>query len=153
VKENEQLHERLEELYLLVESWRRSIGVNALPYFKVMRGEIDYNQALDLTIQFGKDIQLNHNRIPMLINLYFPQLKPVHAGVLKVTEEMNAILAEHKQVYRQGGTRAPEFVAPLREAVLKLESAGSAFHEEISRIAREWSSIDKPIAPQRLSGL
>jgi hypothetical protein len=47
-KGQEFIREKLEELYLLHEAWLNALATSYLPIISVMKGEITYNQALDM---------------------------------------------------------------------------------------------------------
>ena len=50
-KEKEFIRDKLEELYLLQEAWLNALATSYLPVLNVMKGEITYNQALDMFIE------------------------------------------------------------------------------------------------------
>jgi hypothetical protein len=68
------LIDRGEELYTLIHKWKISFSSNVLHYSIVMRGEIDYNSALDAVNAAGKDNMSSFERIDLIIKVYFPEL-------------------------------------------------------------------------------
>ena len=64
--------EKLEELHVLSQQWSICLFNHLMPYFRVMEGEIDYNKALDMTIESGKNSTNEFYRLRMLVEIYFP---------------------------------------------------------------------------------
>ncbi|HAW53379.1 MAG TPA: hypothetical protein DCX54_13800 [Flavobacteriales bacterium] len=69
------LRERGEELYVSILKYTNFMVSDHSPYAKVMKGDLEYNQALDLTIESANNQKFDAQRITMLTNLYFPSLK------------------------------------------------------------------------------
>jgi hypothetical protein len=95
IKSNEILREKLEELYLLFMAWSTNLENTYINYTRGMNGYLDYETVLDLEIQRGKEITDNFDRIIMLIDLYFPNLRDEYNIVNDAKSSANEILLEY----------------------------------------------------------
>ena len=50
-------HQRLEDVFVAFKTHTRQLGMMWVPYFSVMTGKLNYNQALDEVIAVGKEIK------------------------------------------------------------------------------------------------
>lgn len=100
-----------------------------------MKGELDYNQALDLTMGKGTKGIADFDRLQMLIDVYFPALLETFNRLLKVRGLMNKILSQHKTEYKQGLPDGSKFVEPMFDALDHIEKVGEQLKKEI--IAQE----------------
>ena len=113
IKIKEIIRKKLEELYLLTDTWITAIITNWLPYHKVMLGELTYNQALDITIQQGENYKYEFSRIKMLIDLYFPSVLEKYNELLKAKNSVNQILDTHKRDYKKGNINGLKYAEPF----------------------------------------
>ena len=127
--------EKLEELYVLVAKYTKLLGSHCLPYMSVMEGKLDYNQALDLTIESGNKETPDSDRLQMLIDLYFPGLRETFKQLLDVRGKINEVLALHKAEYTRGCLDGRKFVDPMLAALALLDKTGERLKNEI--IAQE----------------
>ena len=88
--------EKLEELYMLAVKYTKALGSHCLPYMSVMEGKLDYNQALDLTIESGNKETFDFDRLQMLIDVYFLKLRESFKQLIDVRDKMNEIMALHR---------------------------------------------------------
>ena len=79
-----------------------------------MRGDLDYNQGLDIQIKHNTEKDYNHETATMLINIYFPQLRPAFEAILHRRDEINRIQAVFKAAYKRGTSGEP-FVQPFSQ--------------------------------------
>ncbi len=120
-KENryeELFREQLEELYIQSNRYLSSLWGHYLPYAKVMNGELTFNQALDMTIERASKKDYDPNRVTMLINMYFPQIKPEFEKIIDIRNKLNRIIDKFKAQYKTGtpdGTRWLQAFQPLFE--------------------------------------
>jgi hypothetical protein len=130
-KEREFIKDKLEELYLLHEAWVNALATSYLPVLKVMKGEITYNQALDMFIEDNKARQVDFKRLQMLIDLYFPAIKPAFEKLSAARDRTNEIKAAHKREYKRGNTDGSEYVVPFIEAQKELLRESAVLKEQI----------------------
>ncbi len=135
LKSQEARRVRVEELYLLASAWIIAVLTYSLPYLRVMKGDLSYNQALDITNSTGAGSGVDFKRLEMLIHIYFSELRGTFAALLEVRDRTNSILSAHRENYRQGEINGTQFVAPLLAAQAAFESVGESFKSAV--IARE----------------
>lgn len=127
--------EKLEELYVLAIKYKKLLGSNCLPYLDVMEGRLNYNQALDITIENGINEANDFDRLQMLIDIYFPKLVKPFENLLVARDKLNEILGLHKKEYKQGNIDGRKFVKPTIAALDLIDKAGDKLKNEI--IAQE----------------
>ena len=124
--------EKLEELYCLSNSWIKNHVANWSPYYQVMLGELEYNDALDLTIKHFEKNTLDYNRIDMLISLYFNSLKNEFEILTKARDSVNKIWSEHKREYKKGNIDGLEFAKPFLDEQKSFVSHSKVFLNAVS---------------------
>lgn len=75
-QERQAQRQRLEELYALLGRWASVFVNHHTTYRRVMRGELTYNDALDLQIPGGEKVDAE--RLFTLAELYFPAQQGAH---------------------------------------------------------------------------
>ncbi len=130
-QEQKDLKNKLEELYFLVEKWASSFGSYHIPLMSVMRGELTYNDALDLVIKYEKENKYDFKKIELLLNLYFDDLKDKYSSIIEKRATINKIIFAHKERYKQGDIDGELFLKPFTEAQLSFHKSIELFKEEI----------------------
>ena len=132
--------DKLEELYVVAHKWITLLGSHMLPYLRVMEGDLDYNQALDMTIAQGKEDLPDFERLQMLIDLYFPQLTEPLKELRDARDAANKIMAIHKMEYKQGNVDGRKFVDPMLAALKQIDETGEQLKAAISsRMERRYN--------------
>lgn len=125
-RRDEMLRGRGEELYVLCDKWMNGLFAYALRLSSVMQGKLTYNQALDLEIAEGKERSLDFVRIEMLIDVYFPSVRPAYDSAAKVRDSLNVIANEHKRAYSQGDVDGTPYLEPFLKEMRRIDSASAA---------------------------
>jgi hypothetical protein len=115
-KQKELTRSKLEELYILFKQWNSSISTSYLTRTSVMAGELDYKSALEMDKDRGEKSTVDFSRLEMLIDLYFPSLKP---GYMKVDEARgiaSKIMLAHQNQCLLGDVDGKKFLAPFLNA-------------------------------------
>jgi hypothetical protein len=118
VREESLTRERLEELYVESNKYLGALVSYYLPFRMVMKGEISFNQALDMTIESGSRRDYEPHRVTMLIHMYFPQIIPEFDQIMNLRGKLNEIVDGYKEQYKAGdfdGSRWLEIFQPLLE--------------------------------------
>jgi hypothetical protein len=123
--------ERGEELYMLTEAWLTGLAANYLTLLSVMRGNLTYNQHLDIVIEDGKARSVNFARIALLIDIYFPTTRKAYDQVLSARASLNKIAGAHKHAYKQGDIDGERFVGPFVQAQKAVEASGEVYKQQI----------------------
>lgn len=99
------LRGKAETLYLAVDQFVKLLSIHALSYYPVLKGDIDWNQMLDLQIASGSKPGRHEGAdvMEMLVALYFLSVRPALADLLKARDGFNAITHEMKRDYKQYG--------------------------------------------------
>ncbi|MFQ5757932.1 MAG: hypothetical protein ACE5H7_17805 [Acidiferrobacterales bacterium] len=129
------MRQKAEALYLAIERYDRTLGSHFVPYYSVIKNEITYNELLDLQIKdrgsAGSDSASALDAAIMLINVYFPNLKPHLDRYTTARECINKILADHKRAYKQGDTDGAPWFNPFHEAVQELDRVAAEFKQAV----------------------
>jgi hypothetical protein len=91
-KHKELIRNKLEELYILFKQWDANISTVYLNRTSVMAGDLDYKSALEIDKNRGEKSTVDFSRLEMLIDLYFPRLKPDYVKVIEVRGIANKIM-------------------------------------------------------------
>jgi hypothetical protein len=125
------LREKLEELYLLASKYATSLAAYYLPYLSVMKGELEYNQALEMTIERGRKESPDFDRLQMLIELYFPSLSKSLNQLIENRDKANDILFAHKAEYKKGNRNNQEFLEQMLAALKQINQSSNTFKSSI----------------------
>jgi len=137
IRKEDLSRERIEDLYLHIEEWLNHLIAHYLPYIEVMQNKISYNDALDITIESGKNAKVNYKRLKMLIELYFPEVKSEFASLMEKRALANSIIEEHKREYKKGNTVGLKFVNPLLDASQKIDDHGLKIKNKLIEISNK----------------
>jgi hypothetical protein len=101
--EREFRRKKLEEVFMATHRFCITLFSANFIWTKVMSKEIDYNQALEIFIENNSGKDDNHHDVAvMLINIYFPELKPSFNAILDRRNRINLIHRGFKEAYKQG---------------------------------------------------
>lgn len=137
LKEHENTRLRHEELYVESRKYLDAMVSYFLPYRMVMKGELTFNQALDMTIQQGQSRDFQPHRVTMLIDLYFPELNPPFDEVMAVRDNLGRLVDGYKQQVKTGdpdGDRWFRLFQPLLES---LEVKATQFENCVAALGRD----------------
>ncbi len=123
---------KLEKLYTAVDEYTISLSTEFLPYFKVMKQEIEFNDALDMTIEKGKTKEKKYYQtLFTLIPIYFQNLQPKFDEILQHREILNSIINEFKKSYKSGNPNGSKWIPPLSTELQKLEKISNELKTQI----------------------
>ncbi|MEA5550620.1 hypothetical protein VB713_06440 [Anabaena cylindrica UHCC 0172] len=114
IKQQKLMREKLEEIYLLSKKWAANIDIFYLNNTRAMDGQIDFKTLLE--IEINNKNNLDFSRLEMLINLYFPVVKPAYDDVIKARGKANEIMMNFRNQCLQGNTDGKNLVAPFLAA-------------------------------------
>lgn len=118
---NEMRRTKGEELYMLVVAWAQNFGAQCVTIQSVMKGVLTYNEALD--IQAKEIVEIAHDRIEMIVAVYFCELKQELDRVNLARDKVLTLLHYHREKYRHGETDGRPLLKSFTEANLALMSA------------------------------
>jgi len=142
LKQDELLRDRLEELYVESRKYMNHMITHFLPYLKVMQGELTYNEALDLNIAKG-NITHNPDRVHLIMDMYFPELRESFRIVEKRLDIVNDINDGYKHQYKQGDYSGHKWLPLFQKALKELGDSTSNFEKHVSSIAKNARHINQ----------
>ena len=128
--------EKLEELYILVDKWLGGVFFHYLNLTMVMRGEIDYNQYLDMVKKDGKEKTVDFTRLSMIVDIYGHELQTSYKKIMDARDELNKVSIAHKRAYKAGDFEGETYLKPYTTAQIKLEKLTELFKKEIAAHAK-----------------
>jgi hypothetical protein len=142
-KDREIIRGKLEELYILFKQSTTFIASAYLSRTEVMAGETNLKSALDIESKETGIGLCDFNRLEMLIDLYFHNLKPDYARVIQAREVTNKIMLSHQSQYLSGDIDGKKLVQPFLKAQEDFERQVDSF---IERLAEQAGEHNKRIA-------
>lgn len=133
------LRGKAETLYLAVDQFVKVLGQHALTYYPVLRGEMDWNQMLDLQIARGSDSGRHEGAevMEMLVELYFPAVRPTLDELFAARDGFNRITHAMRRDYkRYGKVPVQEHGAAFQTAVELINERGDALQRAVVKTAR-----------------
>jgi len=145
----ELLRARGEELYGLLHEWKNGFEALCLIQLSVMRGEMSYNEGLDLQTKDNKEVDFG--RLQMLMAIYFPGFQQRYDELLLLRDKVSKIAQNFRRSYIQGHTDGKAYVMPYSEAHLKLHDAIDALKMAVASHVRSLGSAEdkSPTAAKR----
>lgn len=137
-KEEEKIsikRERLEELYTLTDKWLGVFTNQFISLSLVMKGQIDYNQYLDMVVAEGKSSQVEFVRLKMILDIYGQEMKNDFKAIFDCRDEINNIISKHKERYRNGVNDA-SYLEPLTTKSLEIVKLGELVLEKTASLSR-----------------
>lgn len=128
------MRRKVEELYLSLERYDRSLSSYFVSYYALLRNEISYNDLLDLQVKRGGETSHSGDSLDsttMLVNVYFPELKSHLDAYTSARKAIHDVLAEHKRAYKEGDTDCTRWFKPFHKALGELESVAATFKQAI----------------------
>ena len=111
LRRDEVERERAEELYVSVRKFCGRMISEHFPYVGVMKGQFEYNKALDMTLESGEKRGYDPERIHMIADMYFPELSEHIKDIVEENGKVLNVREEFKQRYQSGVTRDEEMAS------------------------------------------
>ncbi len=137
-RRQELIRERAEELYVESKKYLNALGAYFLPYKKAMKGELTFNQALDLTIDNGSKKDYDHHRITMIIDMYFPELEKPFNEIMVIRDHLIRIKNEYKEQYKTGNTDGEKWLKLLQVDLEEFSKKITEFEKLIASLEIEF---------------
>ncbi|SEQ67759.1 hypothetical protein SAMN03080615_02328 [Amphritea atlantica] len=120
LRQDEIERERAEELYVSIKKFCSRMISDHFPYLRVMKGQFEYEKALDMTLESSEKRDYDPERIHMIADMYFPELS-VH--IKDIVEENGKVLDVRevfKHKYQSGITQDEEMASLYLEKIENL---------------------------------
>jgi hypothetical protein len=133
------LREKAEQLYLSADEFGHTFDAQMLSYFPLLDGKIDYNKMLDMQISSGSEEKRHGGAeiMTMLVDIYFPSVRPALQGVWEAREQFGAITHQIKLAWqRDGNVSEGNWRQVFLEATRNIDDSVNALQSEIVKAAR-----------------
>ncbi|KAB7702105.1 hypothetical protein GBN33_03120 [Plesiomonas shigelloides] len=118
-----------EELYLALFLWKKSISFIYMHHSRYFARALNYMQVKQLVSENTGDNGKRFDELTMLVNIYFPELKPDLEIILNIRDTLTKYLSETAP----SKYKFDDFLADQK----CFESACSAFLDKLASIARD----------------
>lgn len=126
LRNDEAITARAEELYITVKKWTNAMVGEHFPYVRVMKGQFEYNKALDMTLSLGDKREHDPVRMHMICDLYFPPLSKCLDDLVELNVEALDYREEFKKRYERGLTKNEKMADIYLEKINTLIAAADA---------------------------
>jgi hypothetical protein len=134
--EREFKRKKLEELYIAVHHYCTKLFTANIIWPEVMRGKINYDEALDLSIKNHSENDKSHETtMMMIINIYFPELLPPIEAILRQRDQINRVKSDFKQAYQRHEV-CDSFAQPFLQELKAIDEVENKLTGELFRISR-----------------
>ena len=137
IKQKQLMREKLEELYLLFKRWTFIIDMTYINHARAMKGDIDYQTMLDMEVERDNKNTFDFNRIEMLIDLYYPNIKPAYEGLIETRTKANQFMLAYGNQCQEGNTDGKKFLAPFLDAQNKFSQEA----EKVIKVIAEQANL------------
>jgi hypothetical protein len=134
--EREFRRKKLEELFMAVHTYCTKLFTANIMWPRVMRGEIDYNEGLDIFMKGHGEKDTSAETAIMLINIYFPELRPGLDAIFQRRDQINRIQSEFKRTY-QRDEPCDSFVRPFLAELAAIDTDEKNLTDELFRVSRD----------------
>jgi len=135
--EREFRRKKLEELYFAVHTYCGKLFSTNMVWPQVMRGEITYNDANDLIIKNHDKEDKSHDTAQMLINIYFPKLRPHLTAIMQRRDRISQIRSEFKKSYERQ-ENCDCYIKPFWEALSGIDQDEKAMTDALFCISEKY---------------
>ena len=132
---SEILRARLEELYEISGKWAVSYFSYHVPLQAVMKGDITYNNALDVISDRGSDNYAS--RMFMLGELYFSECREQLNEVKRLRDLAETIQSDFKKDYKDNGLPSEKHAEGITKILELSNSAINDYRASLGKYARE----------------
>ena len=135
---------KAEALYLAADEYGDILGSHSLTYYPVIKGEIDWNQMLDLQIESGSERREHGGAkmMTMLVDIYFPTVRPALAQVFETRTGFNSFTHRMKRTYIQDGELDPRMWMPeMNGQTAEIDKAIKQLQAAIVVAARSYAGV------------
>jgi hypothetical protein len=102
-----------------------------------MRGEITYEDSNDLFIKNHDKLDKSYEIAQMLINIYFPELRPRLQAILKRRDQISQIRSEFTKAYKRQES-CDSFLKPFHAELSGIDVDEKALTDELFRISEQY---------------
>lgn len=132
------LRQKLEDIYVTTNRFSNHLIGHYLKFMPVMLGEYDFNTALDMVIESGKDARKNDfEKIEMNLRIYFPELLDDFLKLLKIRDVGNTVLNSFKIDYKKGCCYSKKHYSEMKTIIENISYNETIFYGKLTESARD----------------
>ncbi|HML53302.1 MAG TPA: hypothetical protein PKC79_04355 [Solidesulfovibrio magneticus] len=136
------LRNKIEEIYINYRRFANSLSTYYLCFMPVMRGQYDYNEALDLFNNAAKSKPNNpFEPLEMNINIYFPELLDDLNHLIALRDNGNDILLSFKKAYINQEPNGLHYHKLMLNLINDVDIAEKQFYRKLTKMALELNSV------------
>ena len=126
---------KLEATYEAAHKFCHLLLGNIMPWLDVMDNKIDYNKALENSLDGRKDGDNEHYpQLIMLVNIYFRELRNELKAILDARDRISRCITGCRGAYKEGQNYSA-FIQPALEAMTQLDLAHQALNKRLFKLA------------------
>lgn len=135
---------KAEALYLAADEYGDILGGHSLTYYPVIKGDIDWNQMLDLQIKSGSEKREHGGAkmMTMLVDIYFPTVRPALKQVFLARDSFNEFTHRMRGTYiRDGGLDPRMWMPELNNQTAEIDKLIKELQAAIVTAARSYAGV------------
>lgn len=136
---------KAEALYLAADEYGRTLATQAITYYPVIKGEISWNQMLDIQIKNGSQKREHGGSelMTMLLEIYFPSVRQCLKNVFSSRDNFNNFITSMKQSYIQndGHLNPNEWMPHMNGHAIMIDNSIKHLQEAIVVAARSYAGV------------
>ena len=140
IKEKEIMRARLEELYILMEHWASSLINIYLPYISAMNGKLPLTKVLEMNLEYMEKSKSDFKRLQMIMDLYFPDVKPAFNKLLEERDKANKIVSAFEHSCDDRNTENINYLPTFMEAYKSVGREAAIVKEHIVGQAKRYNN-------------
>ena len=126
---------KLEATYESAHKFCHLLLGNIMPWIDVMHNKIDYNKALEISLDGRKDGDNEHYpQLIMLVNIYFRELRNELKSIMDARDIISRCIINCQTTYKSGGDYAA-YIQPALEAMTELDLAHKSLNKRLYKLA------------------
>lgn len=132
----DQLHEKLEELYVTSKKWFLCIDGYFLIFKSALFGKSSMEEAEVSFLEHARKQDIDYQRLEMLLELYFPQLKEQFSHVLTANEELKGIVRQYKFQPEKTETDGSHYAGILGASFERFKSTKNSYLTDVANVTK-----------------
>jgi hypothetical protein len=116
-------------------AWSKQAASFYFPFLAVMKGDITYNEALDLSIDRKNTIDVD--RLFTLAELYFDGGHERLDEIRQILKKVNTVNEDFKRLYKSGQTSSKEHLRQMSTELTSLDGAIDSYKKALKGYASE----------------
>jgi hypothetical protein len=134
VRKESLLRGKLEDLFIVSHKYFNVLVTYHLPFKMVMKGEITFDQAHDLIIEWGNKKDYEPQQVTMLIAMYFPELKQDFEEIMEIQGTLVDVIESYKEQYKTGDIKGNKWFVLFQPKLELLAKKTTQFEEKLTKI-------------------